>query len=198
MSGLREKKKEKTKRDILNYAEIHFREYGFQGAKTARIAADASVAEGTLFNYFPSKGVLFIESLFKKDILIPDASSLVRAESLEDALIRVLKVVHDGLYSMSKVPKNMIQEYFSISFSPDLREGKEAMESLMDMDRDLIACISGIIGEEAAVPVYHHVIMNFLLFAYSPQLKFEEALIIMEKQIRFTLIGHFKENNIHA
>ena len=198
MPGLREKKKEKTQKDILRYARRHFSEYGFQGTKTARIAEDAGIAEGTLFNYFPSKGALFIEALFKKDGADPDTASLAKAAFLEDAVERVIKVIKEGFNSMSKVPKIRLQEYFSISYNPDHRESPQAMKSLMKMDQDLISFIASIIGEEAATPVYHHAIMNFLLFAYSPELTFEEALKNMEKNIKFTLTGHFKENNNHA
>jgi AcrR family transcriptional regulator len=44
-----------TKDKILDTAIIHFARRGFNGAKTAEIARDAGVSEGTVFKYFSTK-----------------------------------------------------------------------------------------------------------------------------------------------
>jgi AcrR family transcriptional regulator len=47
--------KAETRRRILEAARGRFTESGFEAATTREIAAEAGIAVGTLFNYFPSK-----------------------------------------------------------------------------------------------------------------------------------------------
>lgn len=60
MAGLRELKKENRKKRIFEAALRLFKENGFEKTTMDTIAADAGLAVGTLYNYFPSK----VELLF--------------------------------------------------------------------------------------------------------------------------------------
>jgi AcrR family transcriptional regulator len=48
---------------ILNGAAAIFAQDGYDGASMSRIAAEAGVSKGTLYNYFPSKADLFIATV---------------------------------------------------------------------------------------------------------------------------------------
>jgi AcrR family transcriptional regulator len=61
--GLRERKKEQTRRRITETAQRLFGERGFDGVTVAQVAREAEVAEATLFNYFPTKEELFYSGL---------------------------------------------------------------------------------------------------------------------------------------
>jgi len=68
-SGKRLENKTKTKKAILKAAEELFAEKGFFQTTTKEISIRAHIAEGTLFNYFPTKedlALFFLEGLLAK------------------------------------------------------------------------------------------------------------------------------------
>jgi AcrR family transcriptional regulator len=69
--GLRERKKQLTRRLIAERARELFAERGFEGVTVAEVARAADVAEATVFNYFPTKEDLFYSRLeaFEEQLL---------------------------------------------------------------------------------------------------------------------------------
>src|SRR5260370_37026822 len=57
--GLRERKKQETRRVIFEAAQKLFKAKGFDAVSVAEIARAADVSEVTVFNYFPAKEDLF-------------------------------------------------------------------------------------------------------------------------------------------
>jgi len=70
-TGLRERKKEKTRRLLADTARRLFAERGFEAVKVAEVARAADVSEATVFNYFPTKEDLFYSGLeaFEAELL---------------------------------------------------------------------------------------------------------------------------------
>ena len=61
--GLRERKKQQTRELIAETAQRLFAERGFDAVTVAEVARAASVSEGTVFNYFPTKEELFYSGM---------------------------------------------------------------------------------------------------------------------------------------
>ena len=84
MTGLRERKKEQTRRHIADTARALFAERGFERVTVAEIARAAEVSDQTVFNYFPTKEDLVYWRLgsFEEELLAavrdrgPDESAL--------------------------------------------------------------------------------------------------------------------------
>src|SRR6266566_6922821 len=54
-SGLRERKKARTRRLIADTAARLFAEHGYENVAVSDVAREAEVAEQTVYNYFPTK-----------------------------------------------------------------------------------------------------------------------------------------------
>ena len=67
-TGLRERKKARTRRLIADTAARLFAEHGYENVAVSDVARDAEVAEQTVYNYFPSKERLVTD----RDELIHD------------------------------------------------------------------------------------------------------------------------------
>jgi AcrR family transcriptional regulator len=69
--GLRERKKQQTRRLLADTARRLFAERGFEAVKVSEVARAADVSEATVFNYFPTKEDLFYSGLeaFEAELL---------------------------------------------------------------------------------------------------------------------------------
>jgi AcrR family transcriptional regulator len=84
--GLRERKKQRTRRAIADAAKRLFLNRGFEQVSVAEIARAADVSEQTIFNYFPRKEDLVYERMdtFEQELLAavgqrPKSESALRA-----------------------------------------------------------------------------------------------------------------------
>ncbi|HET6171743.1 MAG TPA: TetR family transcriptional regulator [Gaiellales bacterium] len=93
-TGLRERKKERTRQLIAETARSLFQQHGFEYVTVARVAATADVSEATVYNYFPTKEDLFYSGMEVFEARLIEA---IRARPAgETALAAFSRVIIEG------------------------------------------------------------------------------------------------------
>jgi len=85
----KEREKEFHKKVIVEAGIKNFAKYGYANTTIERIARDSEFGKGSLYNYFPSKKAIFIES-FKRafeELLTRTKENLSGEEKLSEKLI---------------------------------------------------------------------------------------------------------------
>ena len=81
--GLREDKKERTRRDILETSERLFRERGYTETPVREIASLVGVTPQTLYNYFPSKEGILTAIHAERQLKMAAAANELRSRYLD-------------------------------------------------------------------------------------------------------------------
>lgn len=90
-SGLRERKKQRTRQLIFETASRLFAERGFDAVTVAEVARAADVSEVTVFNYFPTKEDLFFGGMeFFEERLLEAVQQRAPGESALTAFRRLI------------------------------------------------------------------------------------------------------------
>jgi AcrR family transcriptional regulator len=90
--GLRERKREQTRQQILQAAQALFAERGFEAVTVAEIARAAQYSEVTVFNYFPTKEDLVFAGM----------------EFFEEALVAAVRDRQPGASALSVVRDQVV------------------------------------------------------------------------------------------
>ena len=134
--GLRERKKQQTRKLIYETAARLFAERGFDFVTVAEIAREAEVSEVTVFNYFPTKDDLFFGGMeFFEDTLIAAVRSRAPGVSV---LAAFREPVLDGLARLEadETARLIAKSAALINASP----------SLQVRERELVARYTGVLA----------------------------------------------------
>jgi AcrR family transcriptional regulator len=95
MEGLRARKLEKTRNEIIRVALTLFLRKGFDATSVEEIAAAAEVAPRTFYRYFPTKEhVIFVDQEAEDEALRRELKTRAPGESDFDVLARALRAAH--------------------------------------------------------------------------------------------------------
>jgi AcrR family transcriptional regulator len=133
--GLRERKKERTRRAIAEAAHRLFRERGFDAVTVADVAREADVSEGTVFNYFPTKEELFYG----------------RMESFEAALVDAVRERPAGESVLEAFRLFVLEQSRGLADRADLIEAAMRVinesPALQAREREIVAQYAGALAE---------------------------------------------------
>jgi AcrR family transcriptional regulator len=107
----KERKQEETKRKIIAAALKSFAERGLDATTMEQIAADADIAKGTLYNYFPVKEAIigeYIERVSRER----NSERIQRLESLPDTRARMVQVLGE-MMAWVRTQADIFEKYFT-------------------------------------------------------------------------------------
>ena len=124
MTGLREKKKSARKDRIFSAAVDLFNKQGFSNTSMQDIAEKASLAVGTLYNYFPSKNDLLL------DIMQEEMEITITGD---DALFNVNLQDHDA----KDIIKSLLRKIFNVPLLINKESMKEIFIAIFSTDEHM-------------------------------------------------------------
>jgi len=141
MSGLREKKKSARKDRIFSAAVALFNKKGFSNTSMQDIAAQAELAVGTLYNYFPSKNDLLLDIMQDEmEFTIRSDDSLFNVNLQNHNAKDIIKSLLRKIFSIPLlINKESMKEIFIATFSSDVHIKKgiildiELMKAFQDL-----------------------------------------------------------------
>lgn len=150
-SGLRERKKQRTRETIVDVASRLFAEQGYQQTTLAQIADEAGVAPSTFFNYFATKvDIVFslldaaIDSARHRVTDRPDGEPAAKAivawlteelpdveQPYENAIRRFPSIVASApeLVAEERLRMALLEDLLAAAFARDLGESADGMRS---------------------------------------------------------------------
>ena len=139
-SGLRERKKQKTKEAIQREAMRLFQERGYDETTIEQIAEAAEISPSTFFNYFPTK-----EDVVLYDRYDPIIASLMLSRPSEEPPSVVMKHVFEDLGDMLERDRDIIVARARMALQvPALRARFwEELERARDLISSIIAARTG-------------------------------------------------------
>ncbi len=94
------------RQQIIYGAELVFTECGYEGSSMSRIAAEAGVSKGTLYNYFDSKSALF--AVFVEQKAGNSLAHIFQTAAEEDDVRCALRTIALRMLEMILAPDNLV------------------------------------------------------------------------------------------
>jgi AcrR family transcriptional regulator len=203
MDSLRDKQRERRRRDILDAAWTLIGEKGLDSTSIEEIAARAEVGTATVYNYFGSKSDL-LQTLFVRYIE-------EEAERGETALQNPPEVMTDGMVALfgtyleglaSRCTPILLREFYVLAVSRQFDYGRQTYElkqrflqqgfELATYYKQRGQLSDDVSAEEAAVMCYSAVTFPFSLFALglgAPGIDLDTARTLLRRYLTLVITG---------
>jgi len=132
-SSRMERKKNRTRKKIVQAALPLFQEYGFDATTMEEIAEQADVAKGTLYNYFPAKEAIlsdYIQHAFQEK----HDERIENLRKLPDTRARITRILEELIRGVQSQPEIFerffayrIRDIVSLRKAPEERSGIELL-----------------------------------------------------------------------
>ncbi|MDK8183022.1 TetR/AcrR family transcriptional regulator [Paenibacillus sp. UMB4589-SE434] len=209
MSGIRTAKKEATRKLILEHAYDQFMQVGYGKVTTSKVAKAAGIGEGTLFNYFHSKGDLFVSAMFGDTVIQPYTLPDQSIHSIRELAAAITSIIDYYLSKIKSVNKDLLKDFFSVVYGSQASASTLTRSSLFKLDQFIISHIEQLLKsvmEEAdhdlvlqpaltciAACVTHQLSLYVLMDEY----QYDDMLLAHQTGIEFVLQGNLSIRSTH-
>jgi len=200
VARLSKEKQQQVREKILQVAYPLFMEKGFEQTRTRDISEAAGIAEGTLFNYYPSKESLFLECMADHY----DASETPAAFSSEPGASAVEQVTSFMLHRFQSyflLPRGVLKEMASLILKLS-RKKPSVFQKLLAADFKAVGELEKLLEtlvekklllpcdtELAASVLFSFVVYDYLSYLYVKDQTKEQTLRVIREKIAFALAG---------
>lgn len=207
MTSLREMKKEQTRNKIQRVSFQLFELVGYEKTTMERIASEAEIGVGTLYNYFPSKVALLFSIIEDNiELRIADFEEIIKSgmtllESLReffniylksfntygkiiwrDLLREIMFYEHKGYEKIKEIDQNFINQLYKLLCMRIVMEGDNQEEKLLTASKALYSLLG-----------YH-----IIYFVSDTSVSLLEMIDSLMKQTNVVVEGMVSKNNALA
>jgi AcrR family transcriptional regulator len=199
MMGLLQKRKEKTRKSILQTARRLFLTQGFVNTTMQDVARECELGVGTLYNYFSSK-VDLLFAIFSEEMMEVGLELPARVNHEQKLVDKMKQVVDLYLTQLFKSQRSLFRELMVVIFHR--LEGYEQLVSrIRETDALFLQVVRNVIEHEkqsgripgdwdteAAIEVIYSILQaNTIAFISQDELTIEQVKQTIHKQLEFVL-----------
>ncbi len=194
----RERKKKKIKNDIATNAKKLFLARGYTGTTLEDIANASDYGIGTFYNYYNSKGDIFLEIMtneLKNNSAVQEYVPLNTETSIADL---TLAFIWNLAQPLQIKKKEMWRELISVAMGSIETDTKllqrlseydsqfvEQLKELFDDQKSKGALSSSFPPETSAKVIFNIVLASFMFYLYDPETNLEELRETIREQVHF-------------
>ncbi len=200
MTGLRERQKAEREMRIMDAALASFRNLGFEATRMDKIAEQAELSIGTLYNYFETKGDILVALVVAvtRDTLVESKSILTNPpQDPIEAISALAEAWIDHAFAL--MDKSLWRQAFSMMIerpdTPSSRRFAENDQRLRNQAAELIRALqakgsidNGVQAEDAALMIFNVVDRSFIAFVVKEEMTRTELSHMLSRQL--FLVGH--------
>ncbi|MDM8533134.1 TetR/AcrR family transcriptional regulator [Clostridiaceae bacterium HSG29] len=195
MLGKREKKKVETKKKIIEVAYKMFDENGYENTSINDIAKESGLGVGTVYNYFPSKDNIFVETFEKKMQNTLDKDYIIKKHNDKEVYEIINEYINNFDIGFKYIPKQLLLELFRIVVGS--KKNMKMLNKFAEMDFKFIDKIEvilielkneGKLNESADARnlseiIYSIYAFELMMYIYNKGMTFEEATRKINKKV---------------
>jgi AcrR family transcriptional regulator len=199
MTGLRERKKEQTRRQIIAASAACFAEQGLDGTTMEEVAAAADVSVGTLYNYFGSKTTLLLAVVAGDVPAVASRGAPVLADPGHDPVAAVGRILDIYLDIYLELGRDLMREVFRASFDSTY----DLMPELIRIDQQLLEELATLLahfrserlvaidvsGDEAAMLLFSILTTNLIVYVSFDDLSQADIRAQVRRQVDVAFHG---------
>ncbi len=197
MSGLRERKKKNTEERILSAGKEILLSKGYNAATMEEIAEKAEIGVGTLYNYFKSKGEIFVK-VISKELYLDEKCNKETTSVIEMVISYLWKYINN----MKLFEKLVWRELFAVIFASTKTDNLKIqglvkidvifvkkLEQLLDSAIEKEMLPKSFDSKEAAYTIYSIIFTQTMMYIYMEEIGFEDFETQVKNQIGFLFEG---------